>query len=295
MGKISPKMIRGFSIPTRPTEMLEAIKTQSLFVQNPLEVTAAIAQDMALSARILSAANTLLTGHNRKVESVPCAMVLLGQEKVREITHELFLGAEIARRVSGMQTLRLQGIRAAHILSWLSQELATLSPHFKNGNLPVVPSDEAYVVGMFHDCGKMVLLRHGADYANLLTADRQVTRQTLEELEAEQYETTHAILGSVLCDGWQWPKPLVYLIEVHHHRDAFAGRPVSERKYLVLHAMLLMTEWLEGDLMEWEWERHRDYVQQLFALDDDTILHLREQARAGIPLAGSRCGPEKRP
>lgn len=286
--KESQKLIRGFSIPTRPNVMLEISKTQNNFVQNRVEVTAILLRDMALAAHILRAANTQLTGYNRRVESIECAMVLLGQEKLREIAHELFLSATITRKESWMQKMRVHSVRAAQILSWLSQSLPLISPHFDNGNLPVVPYDEAYVTGLFHDCGKLVLLQRFVDYPNLLTADRNSTHQTLESAEAERYQTTHALLGSLLCNAWQLPKPLVHVIEAHHYLDAFAGRPVKERKYMVLHAMVVMTEWIEGDLLEWEWARHRDYVQRLFALDGEQLIQLRQRAQETIPVVSLR-------
>ncbi|MEO5362404.1 MAG: HDOD domain-containing protein [Magnetococcus sp. DMHC-8] len=290
--KLSHRLVRGFSLPTRPPEMLEAIKTQSAFVQTPPEVMAVIVRDLALAARILQAANTLLTGHNRQVGSIESARVLLGQEKVREITHELFLEVDIARKASWMQTQRLRAVRAARLTAWLAREVTRLSPGIQSGHLPVVPHEEAYVLGLFHDCGKMVLLRHFADYPDLLTQERDVTRQPLEALEMAQYQTHHAVLGGLLAESWQLPRPLVHLIETHHQPDTFAGRPVSERPYLLLHAILFMTEWLEGDLTAWEWEQHRDHFQQLFGLDDDRLRHLQEQAVVEIGAAdGQVPGP----
>ncbi|MEO5340131.1 MAG: HDOD domain-containing protein [Magnetococcus sp. MYC-9] len=280
--KESQRLVRGFSIPTRPTDMLEAMKTQQTFVQNPLQVTAAILRDMALVAQILKAANTLLTGHTRKVESVEVAMVLLGQEKLREITHELFLSAAIVRKESGMQKMRLKSVRAARLLAWLSQELAGLSPNLKNGNLPTVPQDEAYVLGLFHDCGQLVLLDRFADYMDLLAMDRAESGQSLETLEEERYQTHHALLGALLLESWQLPKSLVYVVEEHHRVDAFAGRPVRERKYVVMHAMLAMAEWMEGDLMAWEWMAFKPHCQQLFALEDVQMVALWHKAQSVV-------------
>ena len=283
--KESQKLIRGFTIPTRPMAMLEAIKTQQAFVQNPVAVTAAIVRDMALAAQVLRTANSQLTGYNRKVASIETAMVLLGQEKLREVTHELFLSVDIARKKSGMQKMRAKSVRAARILSWLSQELATLSPTCQNGHLPIIPPDEAYLLGMFHDCGQWVLMQRFTDYEALLTTKRPVG-QTLERLEEKHYRTTHSLLGSLLGEMWQLPKPLVFIIENHHRLDAFAGRPVKERKYGVLHAMLALTEWIEGDLPEWEWAQHVQHILSLFALNTEQIANLNQSALAAIPLTG---------
>ncbi|MEO5352095.1 MAG: HDOD domain-containing protein [Magnetococcus sp. XQGC-1] len=266
-------------MPTRPTVLLAAVKSQNLFVQSLPEVTEIVLRDMALSARMLQAANTLLPECSRKVESIECALALLGQDRVREVTHELFLSAEITRRESGMQKMRTKGVRAARVVAWLSGALPPISPPLQSGNLPVVPYDEAYVAGLFHDCGQLVLLKNCPEYAELLTAERSETGQTLEEMEEACCQITHAQLGALLCDAWQLPKSLVYLVEAHHRPDAFAGRPVRERKYAVLHAMLALTDWIEGELPEWEWARHRQQVQQLFALDDAALTLLGQRGR----------------
>ncbi|MBF0162387.1 MAG: HDOD domain-containing protein [Magnetococcales bacterium] len=281
--KESHRLVRGFTVPTRPSAMLEALKTQQVFVQNPQAVAAAVLQDVALAAQVLQAANVQLTGYSRKVESIEVAMVLLGQDKLREITHELFLSVEIARKESTMQKMRIKSVRAGRILSWLSQELATLSPGFLNGHLPGISPDEAYLLGMFHDCGQWVLAQRFADYGEVLAVERP-EGQTLESLEEERYQTSHAALGALLGEAWQWPKPLIYIVEAHHRLDAFAGRPVRERKYGVLHAMLVLTEWIEGDLLAWEWAQHEQHLQQLFALNSMQIADLRAKALAAVPL-----------
>ena len=236
--KESLRLIEGFAIPTRPMIMLEALKTQNSFVQNIEEVTAIILQDMALSALVLSSANNLLTGYNRKVNSIECAIILLGQEKLRDITHELFMTARITGKDSLKQKIRMKGVRTAKLLVWLAQEMAVFSPHCKNGNLPEIPVDEIYTVGLFHDCGQLVFLQHFSDYPHRM-AERDKTSQSLEEAETELYQTNHAVLGSLLCNAWKLPRLLAQIIASHHHMNGFSvGKPVKDRKFAMMHALL---------------------------------------------------------
>lgn len=284
--KHSRRLIKGFNIPTRPIVMLDAIKAQNTFVQNPKEVTATIILDMALAATILQAANTLLAGYNRKVNSIECAIVLLGQEKLRQITQELFMSAGITGKNSMKQKVRSQGVRTARVLAWLSQEMLAISPHFKNGNLPIVPADEAYVAGLFHDCGQLVLLQRFPDYPNLIK-DRDKKTKTLEEAEMEQYQTNHALLGSLLCDAWQLPKPLTQVIEAHHHIEAFAvGKPIKERKFVVIHALLFLAEFIEEEILPWEWQQGQDYFYQFFNVDATQVTLLKQKTRKLFPPSG---------
>ena len=282
--KDSLKLIEGFTIPTRPTVMLQAIKTQNAFVPDPRDVTAIILQDMALAATVLQTANTLLAGHTRQVHAIECAIVLLGQEKLREITQELFMTARITGKGSLMQKVRAQGVRTARVLAWVSQEIVTLSPSYKNKNLPILSANEAYVVGLLHDCGQLVLLQRFPDYPTLM-ANRDTETQTLEDAETEHYQTNHAVLGALLCEAWKLPKSLAQVIKAHHHIDVFAvGKPIKERKFAVMHALLFLAEFLEGEISEWEWRQGQDYFCQFFDMDASQIASLRQKAQALFPL-----------
>lgn len=282
--KESLRLIEGFAIPTRPLIMLEALKTQNTFVQNLEEVTSTILHDMALSALVLSSANTLLAGYNRRVNSIECAVILLGQEKLRDITHELFMTARIAGKDSLKQKICLQGVKTAKLMVWLVQEMAVLSPHYKNSTLPEIPADEAYVVGLFHDCGQLVFLQHFSDYPHRM-AERDKISQTLEDAETEMYQTNHAVLGSLLCNAWKLPKLLAQIIGAHHHIEAFAvGKAVKDRKFVAMHALLFLAEFIEKEILEWEWQKGQDYFCQFFDLEPSQIAPLCAKAREHFSL-----------
>ncbi|MBF0185719.1 MAG: HDOD domain-containing protein [Magnetococcales bacterium] len=272
------RLVKRFAMPTRPTVILQAVKVQNQFVPDPQRVRATIERDIALLAQVMQAANTRVPGYERSVESLECAIVLLGQDRLREATQDLFLMAEMARRESWTQQLRLKSVHAATLAAWMARQVAERSPGCKSGYLPYVTADEAYVAGMLHDCGQLVMLRHFSDYPQLLDVTTRPIGVSLEMAEMERYQMTHALLSALLCELWQLPKPLVYTIEGHHQTDAFAGRPVKERKYMVLHAILLLSEWAEGDLTDWEWQRHQPYVERMFGLDEAAVLRLKEDA-----------------
>ena len=117
------KWIKDFSVPTRPTVMLRAMRAHSAFVPNPKEIRAIILRDMALAVTVLKGANTLLTGYDRRVDSIDRAIVLLGQERLRHVVQEFFLSARVARKESWMQRVRTQAVHVARIMGWLSQEM----------------------------------------------------------------------------------------------------------------------------------------------------------------------------
>lgn len=278
--KESIKLVKGCTIPTRPTVMLDVIKAQNRFAANPSEVIKIILEDMALSASVLQASNTLLSGYNRKVGSIECAVALLGQDKLREISQELFLSAGLIQKGSQMQTLRHQGVKTAQLMAWLCKEMVDISNNYRNGHLPLIPEDEAYVVGMFHDCGKIVLLQRFGDYENLLTQHNPKSEQTLEELENASYQTNHSLLGSLLCESWQLPKPLTQIIKNHHQLEPFAsGKPIQDRKYAVMHALLFLADYIKQEITEWEWNHGQDHFQHFFDVKSSAVQRLCIKAR----------------
>ncbi|WP_193771308.1 HDOD domain-containing protein [Candidatus Magnetaquicoccus inordinatus] len=277
--KEANRLVKRFVMPTRPTVILQAVKIQNQWMADPRQVRATIVRDVALVAQVLQAANTRLPGYQRQVESLESAIVLLGQDRLREATQDLFLTAEMARRESWTQNLRVKSIRAGALASWMAGQIAERSPGCQSGYLPIVPPDEAYVAGLLHDCGQLVMLRHFADYPQLLDVAARPLGVSLEMAEMERYQMTHALLSALLCELWQLPKALVYTIEGHHQTDAFAGRPVKERKYMVMHAILLLTEWAEGDLSEWEWQRHQEYIERMLGLTEEVVRQIRQEAQ----------------
>ncbi|MBF0098909.1 MAG: HDOD domain-containing protein [Magnetococcales bacterium] len=277
--KEANRLVKRFAMPTRPTVILEAVKLQNQFVADPEQVRATIMGDIALLAQVLQAANSRVVGHERRVESLQSAIVLLGHDRLREATQDLFLTADMARRESWTQRLRVKSVRAAFLAAWMAEQVAVRAPHCMGGQLPLVAADEAYVAGMLHDCGQLVLLRHFEDYPQLLAVETRPLGVSLEMAEMERYQLTHALLSALLCELWQLPKALVYTIEGHHQTDAFAGRPIKERKHMVLHAILLLTEWAEGDLSEWEWSRHQGYIERMLGWTEVEVQQLHQEAQ----------------
>jgi len=77
-------------------------------------------------------------------------------------------------------------------------------------------ADQAFIAGMLHDVGKLLLAWGYQDgYPELLQTARRENK-TLWTVEREQLGVTHAEAGAYLLGLWSFPGPVVDAVAFHH-------------------------------------------------------------------------------
>ena len=176
------------------------------------ELAQVLEQDQALSARVLRVANSAYFGLPRQVTSIRDAVVLLGQSTLRSLVFTAsvvgVLGREVAGYGLGKGALWQHSVAAARAARHLSERVG-------------LDSDEAYVAGLLHDIGKIVLDQYMQDeFARALdlTTDDGIP---FDQAERSVFGVDHAEIGGVLAERWELPARLVDAIR-HHHRPSAA-------------------------------------------------------------------------
>lgn len=278
-------LLGDLSMPSRPDVLLEVMRAQSGFAPDPLVVTGLIRTDMALSSALLQAANTRLKGWKRQVISIDGAATLLGFDRVRAIVSEQFLSATLVSRDGPVQTLRLRAVDAARRAERLAQQLPEVSPYCRNGYLPAVAPDEAYAIGLLHDCGLIAMLRGFPDYANFCRQTDESGELDLVDAENARFGTNHCLAGYLMMRYWQMPETLCHMVRVHHRLDDFnrPGVRVRERYALVLRAILYLSAAVcSGEAMR-TWNVVDGRIAAFFGLEIPVL----EQLRSGMDAGGS--------
>lgn len=187
------------------------------------KVIQVIESDPALTARMLRAANSAFYGVSRRVQTVQQAIVLLGHEAVINLAlgiSVLNLKRNLLKQWPGDPSAFW---RHSITVALLARELAR-ALHCAN-------SEEAFVAGLLHDIGKLVLLTHyGVVYAQALLAARQGP-EPLHVLERELFEVDHAVAGYALCLHWHLPDTLAQAVAEHHAEQPPATRTTAELVY----------------------------------------------------------------
>ncbi len=177
-------------------------------------LAAVVKKDQSLTAKILKIVNSAYYGFYRKIGNVDHAIVILGFNEIKNIS----LAACIIRAyvddsdpLFNREKFWLHALGSAYISRALSS--------FK----PTLNTEDAFVIGLLHDIGKVVLAQHFTDLFSRCLNLAKKRKQPLHKVSAEVMEIDHAEVGGLVAEGWRLPVPLVRAIQFHHN-PAVAGK-----------------------------------------------------------------------
>lgn len=179
---------------------------------------AAIAErDPVLTAEILRVVNSVSFRAVNEVQRLNQAFPRLGVRRLRAILVSATMKSLTIQTSERGRTLGQELWQCASASGIIAAEV---------GKRHKVPADEAYLAGLLHDIGMMVLLKVLFDYQQ--RTNKKITRNVFDAL-AERW---HEQLGMRLANSWGLPDPLPELIGNHH-------RPPAEGDALANHRLVL--------------------------------------------------------
>ncbi|MEM9644291.1 MAG: response regulator [Planctomycetota bacterium] len=169
-----------------------------------------IGADLAMSAKVLQLVNSSFFGIPQHVNCPKHAVSLLGLSVIRPLA--LTAGAFARYEDSILLEFSLSDA-IDHGLA-----VATTARAIAMAESPEAPYliDDAFIAGMMHDIGKLVLASHlQSSYREAFSL---VSRENLAHPEAEKavFGTTHADVGAHLLDLWGLPNSIVEAVAFHH-------------------------------------------------------------------------------
>ncbi len=185
-----------------------------------------IEKDTVVSGNVLQIVNSAAYGRRGTINSVRHAVSLLGVNKLRNAA----LGMSITRMWNEVRTppgfsiARFNKHAAATAI--LSDLLAQ--------RLPVIYPEGAFVAGLLHDVGRL-LIAVGLREAHLEIVRLRQAGQDQLISEMDVLGLTHAELSAEALSVWQLPAPIHDAVLYHH--DA-AADPASGAKLLPLSALV---------------------------------------------------------
>ncbi|GAB4342837.1 MAG: hypothetical protein Kow0099_20760 [Candidatus Abyssubacteria bacterium] len=195
-------------LPTLP----EIVGVVSSIANDPNSSAADLAKviesDGSLSAKILKLANSAAYGFSRRISSVHNAVALLGFKE----TQALVTSVKVFDYFVDRPGLDFRNYwNHALTCATLTRLLAL--------NLKSRETENAFVAGLLHDVGKLVLAmadRGAIEGIHDLCSDGVVLSRHMEE---ELLGVSHAEVGYLLADHWLLPESLSATIRYHHEPD----------------------------------------------------------------------------
>ena len=169
-------------------------------------IASAIGSDPVLAARILRAANSPLYAMEQRVTALPTAVNALGCNTIHLLV-VTYAAADTFKR-KGRQLAIERRLWEHSVAVGLAARETTLA-------LGMRSSEEAFLCGLLHDIGKLLLIRHNAELFAQVGED--LDEQEMLRREQEIYGYTHAQIGSFVARRWGLPEEIGYAINYHHY------------------------------------------------------------------------------
>ncbi|HKS14867.1 MAG TPA: HDOD domain-containing protein [Pseudomonas sp.] len=193
-----------------------------------------ISQDPGLSGALLKLVNSPHFGLDNKIGSIQRAVNLLGSRSIINLINAQSIKGEMSDET--IVTLNRFWDTAQDV----AQTCLTLA---KRTGLQAV--DEAYTLGLFHDCGVPLMLKRFPEYMRVLEdayasagPDHRVV-----DTENQVFNTNHSVVGYFTAKSWRLPEHITAAIANHHNALAVFRDDSSRNTQLKnLLAVLKMAE-----------------------------------------------------
>ncbi len=210
-------------LPSAPPILNKAMKLTSDVDSKISDISRSIAADQSISAKVIRMSNSPLYARSRRVSNLEEAITVLGFNQMKSIiitasTFQMFESCDHSDIATKLWHHSFSTAIAARIVA---QKLTGLN------------KEDAYLAGLLHDIGKLILLKTAPNvYTNLVDI---VSRDKVGFLSEERKELgfDHADLGAALLSKWDIPKNIVTAVSDHHKCNLEKSTPSEKMARVV--------------------------------------------------------------
>ena len=180
------------------------------------QIAKALAQDPVLSAKVLRLANSSFFGGQRSMASIDAAVAMIGVQAL----NRLIVACGVATAFQSIPGIDLHVFwRDALVAATAARKLA---PHF------AADAEEAYVCGLLHATGHLILCQTYPDIADFVfTGFAPARGAELAAIEADNFGIDHPTVGALWVEAIGFPQAVVETIRNAAKPPAVADRPLD--------------------------------------------------------------------
>ncbi|WP_178119009.1 HDOD domain-containing protein [Pseudomonas akapageensis] len=265
-------------MPPQPQIMVDLQMEQYMPDPDLEAIARLISQDPGLSGALLKIINSPYYGLSHKIASIQRAVILLGSRS----TINMVNAQSIKGEMSDETILTLNRF-------WDTAQDVAMTCMTLAKRIGYQAVDEAYALGLFHDCGIPLMLKRFPDYMGVLErayADAGPSKRIVDT-ENEAFNTNHAVVGYYTAKSWRLPEHLSEAIANHHNALAiFSDESTRNSQLKNLLAILKMAEHicssyriLGNQTEDHEWNSIGHLVLDFVGLSDYDFENLKETIR----------------
>ena len=203
------KSVRGLpQLPTMVAKLLELIDDPRT---NAPTLGKLISTDQVLTSRILRYANSAFYGFTRRISTLDLAVVVLGFDTIKELCLGVTMHNLFGRDQDDIDFDMSKFWEHCVSVSVASKMIARRRFQRISG--------EAFVAGLVHDIGKLILKQHLKKEFRMILQEVQETGSSFYDAEERLFGLNHATIGMWLAQHWNLPPQLTEAIAWHHEPE----------------------------------------------------------------------------
>jgi len=272
------QVLQGISVPPQPQIMVDLQMEQVMPNPDLRAIAKLISQDPGLSGALLKLVNSPFFGLANRIASIQQAVNLLGCNTVINLINAQSIRGELTdEAIVNLNRFWDTAQDVAMTCLTLAKRIGYRSP------------DEAYTLGLFHNCGIPLMLKRFPNYMDVLeqaygNANEQ---HRVVDTENDLLNTNHAVVGYYTAKSWNLPLHLCEVIASHHNALAIftedSGRDAQLKTLLAILKMaenICETYRILGNQHEdREWQSIEQLVLEYVGLSEYDFENLRESIR----------------
>ncbi len=196
-------------LPVLPSVVIQVNRALEKESASTDELGEIIEKDSALTTKLLRLANSSYYGLSYQVDTVKRAISVLGFNTVRNLAVTISVDKIFRGDMDGSFDVR--GL-------WKHSLGCALSSKLLLGSKDPVLREEAFVCGIIHDIGKVVIAQNMPDAMHevikKISGDNGMNQSSAER---EIMGFTHADVGALVAEKWHFPEKFSRTIKFHHH------------------------------------------------------------------------------
>jgi HD-like signal output (HDOD) protein len=205
-------------LPAMPHIAAQIMQTLARSDSTPREIHDLIIKDQGLAARVLKVANSPYYGVSRSVSTVKEAVIFMGFDSI----NSLIMTAVMKDMLSVLSEAASQ--------LWEHSICCAVAAKHITGALGLQSLEEAFLSGLMHDMGKLVLFVQVPKKMRDVVSSVNGGKSSLDA-ERELLGFTHAEVGQLLAQKWQFTLTMEEVVASHHEPDR--ANSARELAYIV--------------------------------------------------------------
>jgi len=206
--KIKDELVaKGIKIPPQPGVLIEL---QSLLASDSYkmsDLSRLISSDPSITAMLFKAVSSPVFSNGKKLDSVEQVLMVIGIRQTCNLIQAIALATSIS-----------DGTRKSFDIFWTrSQEVAEIASLIASDRVSVcnIFPDQAYMAGIFYECGVPVLMQRFPDYCSKLSLESTLCWPALAEEDAH-FNVDHCTIGYLIARHWKLPDFICKSILARH-------------------------------------------------------------------------------